>query len=84
MTQSNELAADNTKPTKLSDYLTTILTVLSGRIQMLMTGTMLSVGQPFPPALLATSPPNHHPIGYICGHYHDNYIMLICQAPGAG
>ena len=51
---------------------------------MLMTGTMLSVGQPFPPALLATSPPNHHPIGYIYGHYHHDYIMIICQAPGAG
>ena len=36
-------AAGNTKPTKLSDYLTTILTALSGRIQMLMTRTMLSV-----------------------------------------
>ena len=36
-------AAGNTKTNKLSDYLTTILTVLSGRIQMLMTGTMLSV-----------------------------------------
>ena len=46
---------------------------------MLMTGTMLSVGQPFPPALLATSPPNHHPIGYVV-----TIIMIIWQAPGAG
>ena len=79
----------NTKPTKLSDYLTTILTVLSGRIQMLMTGTMLSVGvdwsrevvgQPFPPAvlLLSTSLPQSSSLLYqwsLSSSLHDDYLQ---------